>query len=544
MPLSEVDMQASARIAALVASYIVGVNYLDYDYFISVRANSTIIGGPSAGAAMTVALVAALLNAPLNKSVVVTGMINPDGTIGPVGGIPEKLEAAAEVGAKIMLVPAGQLITQDINGELVNMTELGSRYGIKVIEVSTIYDALYWFGINIKRPSPAQVDLSKSVKNVILGWIEDFNETVNEVRGELNDVLRRHPSLESWVRDYIIEADDYIMRGYESLQAGRYYSTSSDFFAAIINLDTARWIAKIRAGLSSLNDVVDYASEAVERANTTYDMIKSQISGDIDLSQLTVIVEVAERVYEANRYLHRIGEAADPGELIYIAIYAKWRAESAIDWAKMLDAIPLSGLLMSNDTVEEIVPLLVYYADSTTSYVEALTGYTFSDVMQAIEEAKNIMYDDPIKAFALAIRVVALTTATINSAFSVDIKKTVNILREESRRAVAEAIERGLDPAVAIAYIERGDSMIGVDNDSAVYFYELSLINTMGYLTMTKSVKKTGTVSWAPITNPKVPHNIYPSFGRMTDVLIAVSILAVSAVLVLLFVLGRKTGSA
>ena len=37
-----------------------------------------------------------------------TGTINPDGGIGPVGGIPHKLDAAAQQGASLFIVPEGQ----------------------------------------------------------------------------------------------------------------------------------------------------------------------------------------------------------------------------------------------------------------------------------------------------------------------------------------------------------------------------------------------------------------------------------------------------
>jgi len=37
-----------------------------------------------------------------------TGTINSDGTIGPVGGVPEKAQAAGQYHAKIFLVPKGK----------------------------------------------------------------------------------------------------------------------------------------------------------------------------------------------------------------------------------------------------------------------------------------------------------------------------------------------------------------------------------------------------------------------------------------------------
>ena len=40
--------------------------------------------------------------------ITMTGTINPDGTVGPVGGIPEKIAGTAKAGYKRILIPAGQ----------------------------------------------------------------------------------------------------------------------------------------------------------------------------------------------------------------------------------------------------------------------------------------------------------------------------------------------------------------------------------------------------------------------------------------------------
>ena len=62
----------------------------EYDLVYTIKANATVIEGASAGAALAVATVAALTGKELNSSVMMTGTINHDGTIGPVGGIFEK----------------------------------------------------------------------------------------------------------------------------------------------------------------------------------------------------------------------------------------------------------------------------------------------------------------------------------------------------------------------------------------------------------------------------------------------------------------------
>ena len=125
LPLTQVDMQGSARLAVKVASALVesdsnlDVNPQNFDYFFVVRTDAPIIGGPSAGGIMTVATVALLENWSLDENTDMTGMINPDGSIGPIGGIPYKVDAAYSVGAKRFLIPKGQRTYQETISETV-----------------------------------------------------------------------------------------------------------------------------------------------------------------------------------------------------------------------------------------------------------------------------------------------------------------------------------------------------------------------------------------------------------------------------------------
>lgn len=74
-------------------------------------AEGTRIGGPSAGL-MTAVTVYDLLteeNLVAGRSIAGTGSLDADGRVGPVGGIPAKLVAAADAGIELVLVPASQL---------------------------------------------------------------------------------------------------------------------------------------------------------------------------------------------------------------------------------------------------------------------------------------------------------------------------------------------------------------------------------------------------------------------------------------------------
>lgn len=99
------------------------------------------IDGPSAGALKTVGLIAAANGDEIEKSATMTGTINATGTIGPVGGIPEKIMGASEAGIETVLIPLGQRTTPNTAGEMVDVVREGERLGVEVIEVGDVYEA-------------------------------------------------------------------------------------------------------------------------------------------------------------------------------------------------------------------------------------------------------------------------------------------------------------------------------------------------------------------------------------------------------------------
>lgn len=83
------------------------VDKLTYSYPIDIRIDTEKVGGPSAGLAFTLAILDRLTPGSLlgKERVAVTGTIELDGSVGPVGGVQHKARAAISQGAKLMIVP-------------------------------------------------------------------------------------------------------------------------------------------------------------------------------------------------------------------------------------------------------------------------------------------------------------------------------------------------------------------------------------------------------------------------------------------------------
>ncbi|MBU2634653.1 MAG: hypothetical protein KJ674_05440 [Nanoarchaeota archaeon] len=155
------DTQNSIRMAKEVASNYTGMDLGGYDVIYHIQANASLIGGPSAGSAITIATVAALESKKLREDVMITGSVNHDGSLGPVGEITGKARVAKEKNATIFLVPLLQSrevtyeerqycrnfgFTEFCTMEQIPVNiNVGEAAGIEVIEVGNIEEALEYF---------------------------------------------------------------------------------------------------------------------------------------------------------------------------------------------------------------------------------------------------------------------------------------------------------------------------------------------------------------------------------------------------------------
>lgn len=92
--------------------------------------------GPSAGAVMAVGFLAVLRGDPIIRGIALTGTLEFDGRVGPVGAISDKVRAAAREHYRMVLIPQGQL--NDPRWDLIG---LGMQLNLTIKEVGTVQEA-------------------------------------------------------------------------------------------------------------------------------------------------------------------------------------------------------------------------------------------------------------------------------------------------------------------------------------------------------------------------------------------------------------------
>lgn len=90
--------------AASVIRSITGKDISRYDIHVNIIGGGN-VDGPSAGAAITIAMLSAITKKPVKQDIAITGEISILGHVKPVGGIVEKIYGASQAGIKKVLIP-------------------------------------------------------------------------------------------------------------------------------------------------------------------------------------------------------------------------------------------------------------------------------------------------------------------------------------------------------------------------------------------------------------------------------------------------------
>ncbi len=488
-PYTQVDLQGSARIAAMVASDVLGVDQRKYDFYYIIDISSPIIGGPSAGAALTVATIAAINNWTLEPGIVMTGMINPDESIGPVGGIPYKLEAAAAKNTTIFLIPQGQskvitkktvpksngaLIIFEDQEETIDLIELGKKLNVTVKEVGTIQDAvLIYTGKEITRPVYKGTVLTTSYMDLLKPLATSLKKESGEMYKETAVAIAASQELKQ-AKDIIDQAD-------KMYDEDKYYAATSLYFNSMFYLRYLIW-----------NDGYDKAQDKEKYLEEIIGKVEKQIQAseiDLDNFKMYGVIDVGavgaaeSRITAARARLDDAKKENSTKEKLSSLAFANERARTAQWWLTL--ATPDSKAVPEN-VLKDRAGWYLSQAQSINTYIITLLsesgghpgGFTSGaseDIANAQKEMERGYYAgaifDSLQASVKSSTIIGLMGLT-------DEAKKIEQSNNAAKAAINEARMIGIEPTLAISAYEYADTRTSTYDKISQYSYAKMVAKT------------------------------------------------------------------
>ena len=269
---------------------------------ISVSSNG-MIDGPSAGALITSALMAVLKGQDVLSTTTMTGTINPDGTVGPVGGIAYKMTAAAEDGKKVFGYPAGLRIQHLADGTSVDLQEHAARLGIEAVEISDIHDAYKILTGEALSKVPA-VQASRMVPSA--AHRQHMQEMVALwgaiVKQGLNEYLELDARIQPFAKSHVTkamatwnESERYLNQGLTSIGYKR--ARDAAMYAQGIGVSARVMSAAIAGDLSTLSQELDAADDVEGELN--YFLAQAHATKASTVGEALVLMGAYETVLQA-----------------------------------------------------------------------------------------------------------------------------------------------------------------------------------------------------------------------------------------------------
>ena len=106
--LGDIAKEAVENVAALIKKYT-GEDISNHDIHVQFVGSREGTEGDSASISVATAVISALEEVPVSQAVAMTGSLSVRGQVLPVGGVTAKIEAAAELGIKKVVIPRSNL---------------------------------------------------------------------------------------------------------------------------------------------------------------------------------------------------------------------------------------------------------------------------------------------------------------------------------------------------------------------------------------------------------------------------------------------------
>jgi len=532
LPLTEVDMQGSARLAVKVASALVkndencNVDPSNFDYFFVVRTSAPVIGGPSAGGIMTVATISLLENWEMDENTIMTGMINPDGSIGPIGGIPQKIDAAYSVGATHFLIPKGQgiyteMVATTVNGWITTVKPVTrniadyamDNYGITVTEVTDINEAIenftgYRFIFNETESKITTEDYIKAIKPLASTLLENARREYDNASLKIEDtsIPNNYPTYyKNDLIDSLKIAEDNLKKSEETYENETYYTSTSESFQSIIY---SKFVVYTCEYWNPNSDSLfqDLLRDAKAQCNNAATVAKNaEISGYISLQ---TVGAAQRRATEAKEQLDDAESIYNNGlfyysqvlDFLYKIAFIIERSNSIGWWINIGSYFNETGEL-DKDILDYLALEYIEEAQQATIYSSIILNEIGSSASGSsnylniaedllVSARNNLENDYPALAFFEALE------ANVRANLAIELigfepEEKIEIARESANNNIVRSRQQGIEPVLAVSYYEFAQSLANdSEYDSALLYFRYGGM-IAGALGLTDSISGT-----------------------------------------------------
>ncbi len=537
-PLTKLDTQLSTRFAQQIACDFLDEECTDKDFFYTIRSGATIIGGPSAGAALATLTIAMLDNLKINESVAITGTINVGGLIGPVGSLIGKIDAAKEAGMTKVLIPKGSRyeekpehsynerlgnmsaefyrINNKTNSTEVDLYEYGKIIGVEVKEVGTVQEAVYeitgkWYDAKEEEIIAPEwyVEKMRDIAEDLCNRTEMSIEAYEAVKENRLNAENEENKTEQFYEDIL----NTTIRAENATAYGMHYVAASTCFGNNIRISYA---TLTETGMDK-NKTKEEAGKINSSINKINDILESKELETI--TDLQTYLVVNERLEEAKDTLQQIyiNLAIDLGnESAYDIAYATERLYSANAWAGFFDNED-KKLKLENEAVRETCIQKMAEAEERYQYVKLLTTEPLQNIVAYMDRA-NEEYQKG--NYVLCLDIASRAKANLDIILSlVGVRDDAQLtaLVEERLRLVRQVInkqqEKEYFPMLGYSYYEYASFLKQTDPYSALIYAHYAL--EFSHLDMYFKEQEFG------IPLPEMENLLYFFFGLGAGLLIA-----------------------
>jgi uncharacterized protein len=487
-PLTKLDTQISTRFAKEIACGYINADCDRFDFIYTIKAGSTIIGGPSAGAAITALTIALLKGFEINKGVTVSGTINSGGLIGPVGELKAKIDAGSKAGIKKILVPLGSVVEKEINNSIkkgnltkndnltkaknnltIDLIEYGKEKGVEIKEVLTINDVVYELtGVRLRE-----------IKGELIGD-EDYKSTMRELAVML---CNRSSMFYDKVKDIEFDnktgldmtkenAINLSIRGKDAFDKKLFYSSASYCFGSNVKFN---YIYLMSLNLSQ-KQILDKIYLMKNKLNNFSSFIKNKEI--LTITDLESYMVVKERLTEAKEFLDKSWFTLNESKSALSNLaYATERIFSAYSWAYFFDhrgkKFKFNNEILRNSCLKKI-------AEVEERYQYLILQFPFR--LEETRKELNYAYSDlENKDYELCLFKASKAKASVDillNLMGIEEKNVIELVKQKlniTKKVIIRDIQKDIFPVLGYSYYEYSNELKDSDKYSALLYSEYAL---------------------------------------------------------------------